>query len=573
MVDAAALETIIETERERSNVPGLAVAVVKDGAVVLARGFGLRDRDAGLPVTDQTLFPIGSSTKSFTASLVATLVDDGLIDWDTPLREYLPGFRLYDPVATELLTARDMLSHRSGLPRHDLMWIDNVTLTRADVVARLRHLPPNKAFREKWQYNNLMYITAGHLAEHFLGDTWEQAVRDRFFTKLGMTNTNFSVVESQQSPDHATPYEDRADGLRSTPWRGLDLAGPAGSINSCVADMAKWAILNANGGEIDGRRVLSEAAVRELHTATMVLSATELSSIADQYPEAHLYAYGMGWFLENYRGHTLVHHGGNIDGFSSMVSVLPAEHLGVVVLTNLGGTHARDVIPYVMHDALLGLDPVPWGTRLREAEVAMRAGMREAQAEQAARSHDVPPTHTLREYTGEYAHPGYGTFRVTLEGDALIPHYNAFEGFTLAHRHYDIWDLRLDAFEFVTPVSFAIDVDGDIASLAVQFESSLEPIVFARQPDPALAKPELLARYQGRYALGPHVLDVELDPSGRLTAAAIGEHLELVPHRDRRFKVAGHPALQLEFTLAGDRVASVLVHPVGVFVPSEEGSS
>jgi len=568
MADVVALETAIERERERFNVPGLAVAVVHDGKVLLARGFGQRDVDAGLPVTEQTLFPIGSSTKSFTASVLASLVDEGRLDWDAPVREYLPGFRMFDPVATEHLSTRDMLSHRSGLPRHDFAWIENNDITRAEIARRLRYLPPNKTFREKWQYNNLLYITAGHLAEALLDCSWEDAVRLRLLAPLGMTNTNFSVRDAKQSSDHAIPYLDKDGEHRAVPHRGLDLAGPCGSMNSCIADMARWALVNASAGEVDGRVVLSPAAVRELHSPAMVLAGNEMSNVADQYPEARLHGYGLGWFVENYRGNTIVHHGGNIDGFSSMVSALPAERIGVVVLTNLSGTHARDVLPYVVYDMLLGLEPLPWGSRLRAAEEAMRAGMKEARSAVEAKAQAAPPSHEPAEYAGDYWHPGYGMFRVLLEDGVLVPRYNDFDEFVLRHRHYDVWDLVLEAFDATIPLSFALDFDGDVASLSVPFESTLPPIVFARQPDPALADPKVLARYTGRFVMDPMVLDVELDPAGTLVASTMGEHFELLPHRDRRFKVKDQPSLTLEFTVENGTATSVLLDPVGIFTRS-----
>src|SRR5258708_14596618 len=228
---AAELERLIEEERQRFDVPGVAVAVVHGGRVVLSRGFGQRDLAKGLPVTDQTLFAIGSSTKAFTASLCGALVDDGLLEWDRPVRHYLPRLRMHDPVATELLTVRDMLSHRSGLPRHDMLWYGNEKLRREELVERLPHLEPNKTFRELWQYNNLMYVTAGYLAGELMGCGWEEAVRRRLLQPSGIGGTNFSVLESQQAPDHALPHAPTAAGLVEVPFRGLDLAGPAGPLH------------------------------------------------------------------------------------------------------------------------------------------------------------------------------------------------------------------------------------------------------------------------------------------------------------------------------------------------------
>lgn len=563
-MDIDALEAAIEAEVIRFGVPGCAVTIVKDDKVVLSRGFGQRDVENDLPVTDQTLFPIGSSTKAFTASVVATLVDEGRFDWDTPVVELLPGFKMYDPIATLQLTPRDMLCHRSGLPRHDLLWYNNTALTRADVVARLRHLEPNKTFRETWQYNNLLYLTAGHLAEHFLGCTWEQAVRERLLEPLGMTNTNFSVAESAKSDDHSKPYTEKDGVTRQIQLRGLDLAGPAGSINSCMADMAQWVRANVGGGEVDGRRVLSSAALKQLHAPTMVLGAGELSAFGDLYNETYKTAYALGWVLENYRGHRLVHHGGNIDGFSSMVSMLPSENLGVVVLANLNATFSRDVIPYVVYDHALDLEPVPWGERLHSVHASMREGLKAAQAHADAKATDAPPSHPLADYAGDYAHPGYGTFAVSVDGDRLLPHYNNIEELEFSHRHYDTWDLKLELFEAVMPASFVTDADGEIASLTVPLEGSVAPIVFEKQPDPALADPALLARYVGDYSMEPLRISVALVDDS-LIMTIMGQSALLKPHRPGVFKVPDQPGLSVEFD--GD---TAVVAGVGIFERTSE---
>src|SRR5438309_1618872 len=390
-VKMTALEELIEQERQRFRVPGVAVAVVKGDEVLVSRGFGKRDVAKDQPVTDQTLFAIGSSTKAFTASLVGALVDDGLIEWDKPVRNYLPHFRMYDPVATEHLTARDMLSHRSGLPRHDFLWYDNQTLKRAEIVERLQYLEPNKSFRELWQYNNLMFITAGYLAGELLGCTWEEAVKQRLLDPLGMTNTNFSVYESQKSADHSRPYGEKADEIIEVPFLGAELAGPAGSINSCIADMTRWAMVQVEG-KVEGRQVISPAALKELHAVTIVLAE---SALDDLWPDAKNNAYALGWFVMNYRGRTVVHHGGNVDGFSTMVSLLPDEKIGVWVLTNLHPSGLRDVVPYVVYDHLLGLEPLPWGERYDELYRSLLGGMKAAAAHKAEKAASAPPSHPL----------------------------------------------------------------------------------------------------------------------------------------------------------------------------------
>ncbi len=233
----AGFDKFVADAIEAWEVPGLAMAVVVDGEIVLAQGFGWRDVDNKLPVTSQTLFAIGSCGKAFTSLVIGTLVDQGQVDWDTPVKDYIPGFRLYDPTASELLTPRDMLTHRCGLPRHDRLWLNNGS-SREEIVNRLAFLEPNETLRAKFQYNNLMYVLAGCLIERLTDGTWEEAVHQRIFQPLGMKRSNFSVLDSQNDADFALPYTEKDNGIQPTSFRDLGLIGPAGGINSSVEDMS-----------------------------------------------------------------------------------------------------------------------------------------------------------------------------------------------------------------------------------------------------------------------------------------------------------------------------------------------
>jgi CubicO group peptidase (beta-lactamase class C family) len=561
---AETLERAIETERERFGVPGCAVAVVRGDEVLVSRGFGHRDLAATLPVTAQTLFGIGSSSKAFTSSLCGALVDDGLLEWDRPVRRYLPELRLHDPVASELLTVRDMLSHRSGLPRHDLLWYGNEQLTRDDIIARLEHLQPNRSFRELWQYNNLMYITAGHLAGRLLGGSWEEAVRRRLLEPLGMRTTNFSARETLQAPDRSQPHAPTADGLVEVPHRGLDLAGPAGSINSCIADMTRWITCQVNGGVVDGTRVISPAALQQLHAPAMVLPAEATDVL---WPEAVNIAYALAWFVQSYRGHRALHHGGDIDGFATMVSLLPDQRIGVVVLTNVDPTGLRDALPFVIYDILLGLDPLPWGERYRSLYDAALGGFRAAAAHKKASAQAAPPSHPLQAYAGRYLHPGYGAVVVTLSDGVLKPHYNDFD-LSMEHIHFETWGMQLPLPDMPPlDMTFETGPDGRVSAVRIPMESAVDPIVFRRQADEHLADPAVLRRYTGSYLMDPLPLTVELDAQDRLVAEILGMgRAVLVPKAERIFTAPEHPGLTFEFTLDdGGAVTALVVDPVGIF--------
>jgi CubicO group peptidase (beta-lactamase class C family) len=553
----ADLREIIEAERVRFEVPGCAVLVVADGEVVLCEGFGRRDVDADLPVTERTLFPIGSSTKTFTAAVCALLVESGRLAWDRPVREYLPGFAMADPTASLQLTVYDMLCHRSGLPRHDLLWYSaNGDMTRTDLVAALAHLPPNRRLRETWQYNNLLYATAGELAGHLSGTSYEGAARKWILDPLDMARTNFSIDDVLDDPDAARPYSAPGPGepLAEVPFARLDLVGAAGNINSCVAELAPW-VLTLLGVGIDGRPpLLSASALATLQSPAMPLP--EASPLAVGNPVG----YCLGVMMEDYRGHRVLHHGGNIDGFSSQVSVIPEARCAVAVLTNRDGTALRDALPCIVYDRILGLSPEPHGADLLEREKAFWVGRAQAQDRTATNSNGLAPVRPLPDYVGTYRHPAYRDLVVTADGDGLIGHYRGLEG-PLRHRHLEVFNLTVDLGGTVTPlpVQFTHDMDGDVSGALCQFEVAVAPLRFERVADDAHLTDELLDRLAGTYRLGP--LEAKVSRRGERGLAATiaeGSPTELKLVHDLAFRMG--PA-RVEFTDDGR-----LITPVGEFV-------
>ncbi|MDZ7778451.1 MAG: serine hydrolase domain-containing protein [Gemmatimonadota bacterium] len=345
------------------NVPGLGLAVVKDGEVAHLAGYGLRDVEDSLPVTEETLFAIGSSTKAFTTSLLGTFVDDGALDWEDRVRAHLPEFALADTAVAEAMTVRDLVTHRSGLPRHDAIWYANPELTRAEVLERLPHLPPTEPLRAAWQYNNLMYMVAGHLMERVGEASWEELIRERLLDPLGMPRSGLSVRTSQSDPDHALPYAERNDSLVRIDFRTIDAVGPAGSINSSAEEMAEWLRLHLAEGTLDGRTILEQGTVEALQTPAMAIASRPSD------PAFGVQSYALGWFVDSYRGHFRVHHGGNIDGFSAMVALFPHDELGIVVLTNKNGTPLAEFAARQVADRVLELEPRDWsGEALAERD-------------------------------------------------------------------------------------------------------------------------------------------------------------------------------------------------------------
>ncbi|MCI0664212.1 MAG: beta-lactamase family protein [Acidobacteria bacterium] len=338
-------------------VPGIAIAIVKDDKIVLAKGYGLRELGKSAPVDERTIFAIGSSSKAFTAAALAMLVDEGKIKWDDPVTKYLPGFELYDPYAAKEMTVRDLLCHRSGLVRVDLMWYGSA-YSRDELLRRTRYLKPSWSFRSQFGYQNLMYLAAGQIIPAVAGQSWDDFIKERFFKPLDMSSSTTSINGIKFADNTATPHAKIDEKVITIPWRNIDNIAPAGSINSNVLEMSAWVRLQLNQGTFAGKRLLSSGAVNEMLKSQTIIPYDPPWSL--MFPEAHFLNYGLGWFLYDYRGRKVVDHGGNIDGMSALVAFLPEEKLGLVILTNLSGSDLRTALKYRILDAFIGGEKKDW---------------------------------------------------------------------------------------------------------------------------------------------------------------------------------------------------------------------
>jgi len=483
------LDAFVESAIKEWRVPGLAIAAVKDGQVLAAKGFGYRDAEGKLPVTSRTLFAIGSNSKSFTVTVMGMLNDEGKVDWDKPVREYLPDFRLYDPVATEQMTPKDLTCHRSGLPRHDMAWLAT-GLTRKEMYEKLRYLQPNKPFRSTYQYQNLMFMTAGFLEEKVTGRRWEDLVRERILLPLGMQRSGFSVVDMQKDSDFSFPYGEIDKKVQRIAFRNIDAIGPAGSINSCVEEMIRYVQFHINLGKAADKQLLSEKSARQMQTPQMVQPPPQ-----ENYPELGPSSYGLGLMITTYRGHKLVLHGGGIDGFISQMAWAPDDKTGVVVLSNFSGNNpVPDLVMRYAMDRLLGLEPVDWSGRIREQQKKGEKAGEEARKRAAAeKKTGTSPSHPLSDFAGVYEHPAYGKAEVQTSGSGL---QIRMVGFTvpLEHFHYDIFAVPADLAGPLGTfsgrrVTFLYNKKGEIDRVAVPLEPAVEDIVFTRVAEKQPAVP------------------------------------------------------------------------------------
>jgi CubicO group peptidase (beta-lactamase class C family) len=554
-VDVAALRELAVAEQERFGVPGVALAVVVDGEVVLCEGFGLRDVEGVEPVTADTHFPIASDSKAFTAALLCQAAARGELDLDQPVRTLLPWFEMRDPHATALVSARDLLAHRTGLPRHDFIWYGSADVTNESVARALRHLEPNKQLRQVWQYNNLCYITAGHLTEVLSGLEWGEALREQLLRPLGMTSTVLSPHDPAVK-ELAQPYKTvkGVPQLQQVPEKNA--AGPAGGVVSTATDMAQW-LLARLGNRTD---VLPEAALAQLHAPAMVGGVGALP-----FDERQPMGYALGCQVESYRGTRIVRHGGNLIGFSSDVTVIPSRGIGVAIFTNLHATGLRDALPLMIIDRLLGLEPSPWGERYHAVMSALQDGREEALEHHTARAGGSASGRDLDGYVGDYHHPAYGTFSVARDGDRLVPGFHGLgDLLSLEHRSHDAYDLQVVEFDMALPLVFTQDNDGAVNGLTIGLEPSVAPIRFERVPP--TVDPGLLAALPGSYSLGPLTLTVQQRGEELVAAVPTAGSLVLVGAGGNRFTSPAMPAFSIEAVAGEDgSVTELVVDPVGVF--------
>ena len=480
------LDAYVSRAMNTFEAPGIAVAIVKDGKVVFVKGYGVKKRGDPAPVTENTLFGIGSNTKAFTAATIASLVDEGKLQWDDKVSEKLPGFAMYDPYVSHELTVRDMLCHRSGLGlgEGDMLLWPRTTYTRAEIVQRIRYMKPAYSFRSKYAYSNLMFIAAGELIAAASGKSWEQSVRERILVPLGMTTTNFSNSELKPGVDFATPHS-RSDGkMKADDPENEDTISSAGAINSSAAEMAKWAIVQLNHGQIGrgGKRIFSEKQSTEMWSPqTIVPAEDEVGPLAAL--QTDFSAYGLGWGLRDYHGHKLVGHSGGLMGFLTRVLLVPDQKLGVIVLTNFDSSDGpMNAIAYHVIDHYLGVRGNDWIAAWKAADDKAQHdadGIMKRAA--TARAENAQPALPLASYAGTYQDAWYGPATIALKDGKLtftLDRSPGAAGELLPWQRDTLklhWNLE-DAF-----VTFALKPDGSIDHFTMQAISPLADFSFDYQ--------------------------------------------------------------------------------------------
>jgi CubicO group peptidase (beta-lactamase class C family) len=573
----ARLDTAFQRMLNDWKAPGFAVAVVEKDKIVYAKGFGYRDVENKLPMTANTVLAIGSCTKAFTCSLIGLQQKNNKIEWDKPVKDYYPELKFFNNDMTNQITVRDIMTHRTGLPRHDYSWYLNPT-SRDSFMKRVQYLEPTYPPRQKWQYNNFMFALQGVIVEKLTQKSWEKNIEEQIFKPLGMTSSFFSVKDFDKKADAAKAYMTQNDSIiKKMDYYNIDAMGPAGSINSSVTDMAQWVKMWINGGKYDGKEILPNAYISEAMSSHMIVSG---GLPTKEIPDVHLSNYGFGWFLASYKGHYRVEHGGNIDGFSASTSFFPTDSIGIIVLVNQNSSALPSIVRNTVADIMLKIPYFDWHndrykTYLNSKKEADSIAVKAV----SNRKMGTQLSHKLEDYTGIYKSDGYGDFIVDLQKDSLflsVKHNRMW----LERYHYDIFATHNAKEKIDTSsrggvrVQFTTDLSGNIGEMHIfGLEASLsKPLVFIRKELPKPLTLEQLKKYVGEFELMGAPVKTYLKEDKTLYVVVPGQpEYELDYVGNNKFNFAKVAGFAVQFEMGADEVTSLtFLQPHGNYTANKK---
>lgn len=489
MITKESLQEFLEKVIDENNTPSTCVVITDHGHTMVAAA-GYSNLEHKTPVCENTVFAIGSASKAFGAAALCILVDDGKLDLDEPIKTYIPELQLYDDHTTKTLTARDLLCHRSGVPSHDAaLFLAEPGISSAALLQQMQYLKPFAPARSAMHYNNHMYMLASYLSERISQMPWESFITTRILKPLGMNSTFFTLNEMQSCPNAAVGYHyDREERtFKPMAYADVHAAATAACLYSSPKDMAKWIELHINAGEFDGKQIVSQKMMTECHRPQITMQRGE-GFVDMSLAEVDFESYGLGWFIESYKGRKVVYHGGKIDGFQVMQCFVPGTGFGFSISTNANITSVTSILQYALLDLYFEGGTTDWNEFFKGKYqlVFEKLDCLVAQTNNEAPK-DTKTTHNLQEYAGTYVNKGYGKLEVFVENNKISGAFNT-HSITLDHYGYDTF---LTGFQeiniFLYPLTFQLSVTGKIESLAVDFEPSCgEKIVFLKQQDQAL---------------------------------------------------------------------------------------
>ena len=553
-----------------TKAPGFAVAIVEGDKVIYSKGFGYRDYENEIPMDANTLLAIGSSSKAFTCSILGQLRQEEKISFnDSPIK-YIPELRFYNEDLNSRIIIQDLMSHQTGIPRHDFSWYLFPTYSKDSLIQRIQYHEPFTGLRQQWHYNNFMFLTLGVIAERITGKSWEDNIRERFFQPLGMKRSNVSIEELEKSSNAAVGYELKKDSIISKmDYYRIAGMSPAGSINSSVNEMSNWLITWINKGKFKGEQILPEYYVTEAMSSQAVINA---SLPRKDFPDLHLANYGYGWVISSYRGHYRVEHSGGIDGFSANVAFYPSDSIGIVVLTNQNGSAVPSFVRNTVADRMLGTKRTDWAQEF----ISRQKKNKEAKVESSSsKVSDTHPSHELQAYTGNYSHSGYGQFEITNQLDSMFAnfklkkyylkhvHYDVFEPFEVSKTGIDTTDTGPLRFNFITSDA------GEIASVRMKIEGALDhPIEFDHEPNEIDVDLATLEKYTGEYDLSGTEIKIYIKNENTLYLFVAGQpEYEVIPTDKHIFTFKTLDGFKVEFKESDDESINQLIlrQPNGAF--------
>lgn len=562
----AGFDAFMEKTLKDWNAPGIGVGIVVGDKLVFAKGYGYRDYEKKLPITANTMFPIASNTKLFTAVAAGLLVEEGKLTWDRPIKESVPTIQFYDNYLNNTITLRDMLAHRTGITRHDSIWYKSDYSTK-QLFERLKYLEPKESPRQLFLYNNMMYAGVGYATELQSGKPWTQFVRERIFQPLEMKSSGFTIAEMLKQPDYGVPFTERRDSfdLYKIPYyEDTDGLAAAGAIVSNIEDLSHWLIALMNNGKYNGKPVLPAKVLQATMEPAIALPNT--GAQVRGWWEVLNQAYGMGRWTASYRGRFITFHGGDLPGFHSQVSFMPNERIGVIVFVI--GNHPAPLynpISYNVYERLLGMEETPWTQRLLDIRLkSKKAGAEARKQEGAGRVPDTKPSHALADYVGEYDHPSYGSLKIGLKENALQFEFHKIK-LPLAHFHYDRFDSPNDEEEGKWSVNFATNPQGDIDKATMSLDEA--EVTFVRKP--AALDAATGQRLSGTYETPSGAkFQVAYRPDGMLYVVRIGApDQKLIPYKGLRFRIPEFADVIIEFVEENGQITGLRqITPGGVFL-------
>jgi CubicO group peptidase (beta-lactamase class C family) len=425
------LDEDIQNAMKDFNVPGMAVGIVKNDSIVYQKGFGVKNVKSEDPIDINTIFGLGSTTKTFTSGLAAILVNEGIINWDDKVIQYLPAFELYNQYVTNEVTIRDLLSHRVGIEAANILWLGS-KFSREEIIKKTKYLKPEYGFRARYLYNNIMILTAGYLMGKVTGKTWDNLIYEKIFNPLDMKSSSTSIRDLKNYKNIATPHNHEGDKLIPISWGNIDNIGPAGSINSNLADMLKWVRLHLNEGTLNGVTFWTKKIQREMQTPNSIINSKTKGF-------THFMTYGLGWNIWDFKGKITIWHNGMCDGFFSLIYILPEENLGIVILQNINRPLFAQRLILRIIDAYLGIPKEKWwklGRPHLSEEIPPEKEFKDYQEKELS----LP----LSKYTGRFINEMLSGVTVVHQNKRLYLHFDAYPDALLHHKSNDTFLAEFD---------------------------------------------------------------------------------------------------------------------------------